>query len=52
MFNVDLQNYVIDELHLMLRITDRLEEGLIYSIIDNDEVNFTQTAFELHSFST
>ena len=37
-FNTPLENIVIDELHLMLRITDRLEEGLIMDIVKWDEV--------------
>ena len=38
-FNLPLENVVVDELHLMLRVTDRLEEGLILDIIKWDEVN-------------
>lgn len=34
-----LENIVVDELHLMLRVTDRLEEGLIMDIKEWDEVN-------------
>ena len=30
---------MLDELHLMLRITDRLEQGLIYDILEWDAVN-------------
>ena len=37
-FGVDLPNFVVDELHILLIITDRLEEGLIHTIIDRDEV--------------
>lgn len=37
-FNIPLENIVIDELHLMLRITDRLEEGIIMDIVKWDEV--------------
>ncbi|XP_068707879.1 uncharacterized protein [Montipora foliosa] len=33
-----LENIVVDELHLMLRVTDRLEEGLILDIMKWDEV--------------
>ena len=36
-FKIPLENVVIDELHLMLRVTDRLEEGLIMDIIKWDE---------------
>ena len=35
---VDIDNYVIDELHLLMRITDRLEEGLIGELQSLDEV--------------
>ena len=38
-FDIKLENVVIDELHLMLRVTDRLEEGLIKDIIQWDEVD-------------
>lgn len=37
-FKIAPDNIVIDELHLMLRITDRLEQGLILEVIDWDEV--------------
>ena len=36
--NKPLENIVIDELHLILRITDRLEEGLIIDIANWEEV--------------
>ena len=36
-FNIPLENIITDEL-LMLRITDRLEEGLIMDIVKWDEV--------------
>ena len=32
------ENIVIDELYLILRITDRLERGLILEVLDWDEV--------------
>ena len=37
-FNIPLENIVIDELHLMLRVMDRLQTGLILEVIDWDEV--------------
>ena len=37
-FNFLLNHVVVDELHLMLRVTDCLEEGLIMGIINWDEV--------------
>ena len=37
-FKILLQNVVLDELHLMLRITERLEEGLIFDILKWDTV--------------
>ena len=37
-FKISLKNVVLDELHLMLRITDRLEEGLILDILKWDAV--------------
>ena len=37
-FNLPLDHVVVDELHLMLRVTDHLEEGLIMDIIKWDEV--------------
>ena len=39
MFKIPLRNVVLDELHLMLRITDRLEEGLIFDILKWDTVS-------------
>lgn len=30
---------MIDELHIFLQITDILEKGIIYEVIDWDEVN-------------
>ena len=38
-FKVPLDNVILDELHLMLRITDRLEEGLILDIMKWDSVS-------------
>ena len=40
-FKLDLEKYVIDELHLFLRVTDRLEEGLIHGVVENDEVTLS-----------
>lgn len=39
LFKIPLHNVVLDELHLMLRITDRLEEGLILDILKWDTVS-------------
>ena len=38
-FNILIENLVLDELHLMRRITDRLEEGLILDILKWDSVS-------------
>lgn len=38
LFKIALEDIVIDELHLMLRVTDRLEKGIIFEVIDWDEV--------------
>lgn len=40
-FHIPIDNVILDELHLMLRITDRLEEGLILDILkwDTDDNN-------------
>ena len=46
-FKVSLENIDFDELHLMLRVMDRLEEGLLTDIMKWDEVNkshFNKTA--------
>ncbi|XP_068739073.1 uncharacterized protein [Montipora capricornis] len=37
LFKIPLDHVIVDELHLMLRVTDRLEEGLIYEMLDWDE---------------
>jgi hypothetical protein len=37
-FKIPLDHILVDELHLMLRVTDRLEEGLIKDIIQWDKV--------------
>ena len=37
LFNIHLEDTVLDELHLMLRVTDRLEKGLILEVIDWDQ---------------
>lgn len=39
LFSIPLTNIILDELHLMLRITDRLEEGLIHDVLKWDEVS-------------
>ena len=41
LFDISLDHIVIDELHLMLRVMDRLEQGLILEVVDRDEVNFS-----------
>ena len=38
LFKIPPDDVIVDELHLMLRVTDRLEEGLIYEMLDWDEV--------------
>jgi len=40
LFDISLDHIVIDELHLMLRVMDRLEQGLILEVVDWDEVYF------------
>lgn len=40
LFKIPVENIIIDELHLMLRVTDRLEEGLFLEVIDRDEVHW------------
>jgi len=37
-FDIPIDHIIIDELHMMLRVTDRLEHALIYDAIDWDEV--------------
>lgn len=39
LFNIPLENVMIDELHLMLRVMDILETGLTLEVIDWDEVH-------------
>ena len=41
-FNILIENVVLDELHLMRRITDRQEEGLILDILTWDSVSKNQ----------
>ena len=31
---------VVDELHLLLRVMDRLEDGIIHAVLDRDHVSF------------
>ena len=38
LFNVPLENVLIDELHLLLHITDRLEHSIILEVIGWDQV--------------
>ena len=40
MSDIPLDRIPIDELQLMLRVMDRLEQGLILEVVDWDEVNF------------
>lgn len=39
-FQIPIDNVVLDELHLMLRITDKLEQGLILDILKRDTVSW------------
>ena len=39
MFDIPLDKVLFDELHLLLRIMDRLEYGLIMNALEKDEVN-------------
>ena len=39
LFTIPIDHVIVDELHLLLRITDRLEAGLIYQVLDWDEVS-------------
>ncbi len=34
LFKIALEDIIIDELHLMLRVTDRLEKGIIFEVIN------------------
>lgn len=36
--DVPIEKYCVDELHLMLRVTDRLEDGMFHNILDIDVV--------------
>ena len=38
-FNIPLENVMLDELHLLLRVTDRFEEGIIMEMLKWDKVN-------------
>ena len=38
LITIPIDHAIVDELHLLLRITDRLEAGLIYQVLDWDEV--------------
>lgn len=38
LFDIPLERVIIDELHMFLRITDILEKGIIYEVINWDEV--------------
>jgi len=37
-FAIPIENVILDELHLKLRITDRLEEGLVFDVLKWDEI--------------
>ena len=39
LFTIPIDHVIVDELHLLLRITDRLQAGLIYQVLDWDEVS-------------
>ena len=39
LFKIPLENIIIYELHLVLRVTDRLEDGLNFEVIDRDELH-------------
>lgn len=39
LFNIPLDHIVIDELHMLLRVMDRMEHALIFDDIDWDEVS-------------
>jgi len=43
LFTIQIDHVIVDELHLLLRITDRLEAGLIYQVLDWDEVSLILT---------
>lgn len=36
LFNIELDHVILDELHLMLRITDKLTENLIIEVMEKD----------------
>lgn len=40
LFDIPLSHIVIDELDLMLRVMDRLEQGLILEVVDWDEAHY------------
>lgn len=35
-FNIDLDHVILDELHLMMRVTDRLTENIITEVMERD----------------
>lgn len=39
LFNIELDHIVLDELHLMLRITDTQLENLVMEVMDHDSHN-------------
>ena len=36
LFNIELDHVILDELHLMMRVTDRLTENLIFEVMERD----------------
>lgn len=38
-FQIPIENFVLDEIHVMLRITDKLEQGLILDLLKWDTVS-------------
>lgn len=44
-FNISLSNVVIDELHLLLRVTDRLEKGIVMEALNLDQVSEMYNSF-------
>lgn len=39
LFDIDLDHVVLDELHLMMRISDRLTENIIKEVMERDSKN-------------
>lgn len=51
LFNIALDKVVVDELHLMLLVMDRLESGLILEVVDWDDVRYCKEFFWTFSIS-